>query len=43
MIYPEYDRESELVADELASLALDAEVKHQDFARSGLNPFLLPN
>lgn len=42
VLYPEYDREAELVADDLASLVLDAEMEHQGFARSGLNPFLLP-
>ncbi len=38
------DREQhlEVVADDLASLALDAEMEREGFARSGLNPFLFP-
>jgi len=30
------------VADDLASIALDAEVERQGFDRSGVNPFLFP-
>lgn len=32
----------ELVADDLASLALDAEMEEKEFARSGINPLMLP-
>lgn len=32
----------EVYADDLASLALDAEVEHEGFARSGFNPLLFP-
>lgn len=36
------DAQLEVIADDLASLALDAEVEREGFARSGVNPFLLP-
>lgn len=42
VFYPEHDSALELVADDLASLALDGELERQGFARSGLNPFLFP-
>lgn len=42
VFYPEHDRELELVADDLASIALDAEVERQGFDRSGVSPFLFP-
>lgn len=40
--YLQADRHLELVADDLASLALDAEMQAQDLARSGVNPLMLP-
>ena len=40
--YLDRDHRLEVMADDLASLALDAEVERQGFARSGLNPFLFP-
>lgn len=42
VFYPEHDRELEVVADDLATLALDAEVEREDFARSSISPFLFP-
>ena len=36
------DPHLEPLADDLASLPLDALVEEQGFARSGLNPFLFP-
>ncbi|MDD2055748.1 formate dehydrogenase accessory protein FdhE [Pseudomonas putida] len=42
VFYLEHDRELEVVADDLATLALDAEVEREDFARSSLSPFLFP-
>lgn len=36
------DQQAEAVADDLASLALDAALEEQGFARSGLNPLLFP-
>lgn len=42
VLYLDRDRDLEVVADDLASLALDAEVEREGFARSGLNPFLFP-
>lgn len=42
VLYLDRDHPLEVIADDLASLALDAEVERQGFARSGLNPFLLP-
>ena len=36
------ERELDVFADDLASLALDAEVEREGFGRSGLNPFLFP-
>jgi FdhE protein len=41
-LYLEHDHEAEALADDLASLALDGQMQQQGFARSGLNPFLLP-
>lgn len=40
--YVQADRHLEIVADDLASLALDAEMQAQDLARSGVNPLMLP-
>lgn len=42
VFYPEHDRDLEALADDLASLALDAEVEREGFARSGISPFLFP-
>ncbi|MCU1717198.1 formate dehydrogenase accessory protein FdhE [Pseudomonas sp. 5P_3.1_Bac2] len=42
VLYPEHDHEAETLADDLASLPLDAHMQQEGFARSGLNPFLLP-
>lgn len=39
-MYQEKDPHLEPVADDLATLFLDAEMEKKDFARSGLNPFL---
>lgn len=36
------EQQAEAVADDLASLALDAALEEQGFARSGLNPLLFP-
>jgi FdhE protein len=36
------DQQADAVADDLASLALDAALEEQGFARSGLNPLLFP-
>ena len=36
------DQQAEAVADDLASLVLDAALEEQGFARSGLNPLLFP-
>lgn len=36
------ERELEVFADDLASLALDAEMEREGFGRSGPNPFLFP-
>lgn len=42
VLYLDRDHQLEAIADDLASLALDADVEREGFARSGLNPFLLP-
>ncbi len=42
VFYPEKDRDQELLADDLATLALDAEVEREGFGRSGVSPFLFP-
>lgn len=42
VFYPEHDRALEVVADDLATLALDAEIEREGFARSSLSPFLFP-
>ncbi|KJK08245.1 MULTISPECIES: formate dehydrogenase accessory protein FdhE [Pseudomonas] len=42
VFYPEKDRDQELLADDLATLALDAEVEREGFGRSGISPFLFP-
>lgn len=40
--YLQADHQLDLVADDLASLALDADMEDQGLARSGINPLLLP-
>lgn len=42
VLYLDRDRELEVVADDLASLALDAELEREGFARSGQHPLLFP-
>ncbi|MCE5981706.1 formate dehydrogenase accessory protein FdhE [Pseudomonas sp. LF19] len=42
VLYPEKDRDQEVLADDLASLALDAEVEREGYGRSGVSPFLFP-
>ena len=40
--YLQADHQLELVADDLASLALDAEMEAKELVRSGINPLMLP-
>lgn len=42
ILYQEKDPAIDPVADDLASLVLDARMEQEGFARSGLNPFLFP-
>jgi FdhE protein len=42
MLYQEKDPAVEPVADDLASLVLDARMEQEGFARSSLNPFMFP-
>ncbi|UVL54481.1 formate dehydrogenase accessory protein FdhE [Pseudomonas sp. B21-035] len=42
VLYPEKDRDQEVLADDLASLALDAEVEREGYGRSSVSPFLFP-
>lgn len=42
VIYQEKDAQAEAVADDLATLLLDARMQEKGFASSGINPFLLP-
>ncbi|KPG95946.1 formate dehydrogenase [Pseudomonas sp. RIT-PI-q] len=42
VVYPEYDQDLDLVADDIASLTMDAEMEREGFARSGISPFLFP-
>lgn len=42
VFYPEHDRDLEVLADDLATLGLDAEVEREGFGRSGVSPFLFP-
>lgn len=42
LLYQEKDPQVEAVADDLASLVLDAKMEQEGFARSSLNPFLFP-
>lgn len=42
VIYLDKAKEQDVVADDLASLALDAEMEQEGFGRSGPNPLLFP-
>ncbi|TQI78111.1 Tat proofreading chaperone FdhE [Serratia fonticola] len=42
ILYQEKDPQVEAVADDLASLILDAKMEDEGFARSSINPFLFP-
>ncbi|WP_437608926.1 formate dehydrogenase accessory protein FdhE [Erwinia sp. V71] len=42
LLYQQQDPALEAVADDLASLVLDARMEQEGFARSSLNPFLFP-
>ncbi|EOI3557162.1 formate dehydrogenase accessory protein FdhE [Cronobacter dublinensis] len=42
ILYQEKDPNVEAVADDLASLVLDARMEQEGFARSSINPFLFP-
>lgn len=42
VFYPERDRYQDVLADDLASLALDAEVEREGYGRSGVSPYLFP-
>ncbi|PVZ83565.1 formate dehydrogenase accessory protein FdhE [Serratia sp. S1B] len=42
ILYQEKDPQVEAVADDLASLVLDARMEEEGFARSSINPFLFP-
>lgn len=42
MLYQEKDPNVEAVADDLATLVLDARMEQEGFARSSINPFLFP-
>ncbi|MFZ1873472.1 formate dehydrogenase accessory protein FdhE [Serratia sp. D1N4] len=42
LLYQEKDPQVEAVADDLASLVLDAKMEDEGFARSSINPFLFP-
>ncbi|WP_424710724.1 formate dehydrogenase accessory protein FdhE, partial [Klebsiella pneumoniae] len=42
ILYQEKDAKVEAVADDLASIILDARMEEEGFARSSLNPFLFP-
>lgn len=43
ILYQEKDPYVEAIADDLASLVLDAKMEGENFARSGINPFLFPS
>ncbi|CDG23309.1 Protein fdhE homolog [Xenorhabdus poinarii G6] len=43
ILYQEKDPNIDVVADDLASLILDAKMEEEGFARSSLNPFLFPD
>lgn len=42
ILYQEQDAKVDAVADDLASLILDAKLEEEGFARSSINPFLFP-
>ncbi|VFR40072.1 formate dehydrogenase formation protein FdhE [plant metagenome] len=42
VLYMDRDRNQDPIADDLATLALDAEVEREGYARSSVNPLLLP-
>ncbi len=42
ILYQEKDHQVEAVADDLATLVLDAKMEEEGFARSSINPFLFP-
>ncbi|MFK8332349.1 formate dehydrogenase accessory protein FdhE [Pseudomonas sp. BJa5] len=42
VFYPERDPDQDVLADDLASLALDAEVEREGYGRSGVSPYLFP-
>ncbi|VTP83406.1 formate dehydrogenase accessory protein FdhE [Leclercia adecarboxylata] len=42
ILYQEKDPKVEAVADDLATLILDAKMEQEGFARSSINPFLFP-
>jgi len=42
IIYKKDDKDVDAVADDLASLALDARLEDEGFSRSSINPFLFP-
>lgn len=42
LLYQEKDAKVDAVADDLASLVLDARMEQEGFARSSINPFLFP-
>ena len=42
IMYQEKDPKVEAVADDLASLVLDARMEQEGFARSSINPFMFP-
>lgn len=42
ILYQEKDPKVEAIADDLASLILDAKMEEEGFARSSINPFLFP-
>ncbi|MCO8051286.1 formate dehydrogenase accessory protein FdhE [Proteus penneri] len=43
ILYQEKDANVDAVADDLASIVLDAKMEKEGFARSSINPFLFPN
>lgn len=43
ILYQEKDANVDAVADDLASIVLDAKMEEEGFARSSINPFLFPN
>ncbi|MDR0250479.1 MAG: formate dehydrogenase accessory protein FdhE [Burkholderiales bacterium] len=43
ILYQKNDKDIDAVADDLASLALDARLEDEGFSRSSINPFLFPS